>query len=416
MFTDASKAQLFPYLFNMINNTGNSIDASLSETTHYFSFQNGLKSALNHKDPISNDTVGVINIHHPIFKYDQECGPKGTQTIMDIMENWKNDAHIKGIVLDVNSGGGQASGNSEFAEYIHNYPKPVVTFTKDTIGSAAYYFASACNAIIAHKHADYIGCIGSMFYSVNIEGVLEKKGATINELYADLSPEKNKQSRALKKGNQRPLIEHILNPSAEQFHEDVQLYRPQISELALKGDIFSPSSALKEGLIDEIGTLNTAINKVFELASANDDNSNNNNSNKKTMSKLNVPLIEAVIGSQFSEGETENGIILSDDEALKVEQQLADNNQTLATANKSIETLEASAATLDLTIKNALETAGVENPESFSNEEGITQLASLVVKYGAQDGASTTQVGETTDPEGFEGVATQKLQSTINNL
>ena len=423
MFTNSSKSVLLPFLFQMISNKGLTLEGSLSETSHYFSFQSGSKSVLNHSDPLSSDTVGVINIHHPIFKYDQQCGPKGTQTIINMMEGWKGEAYIKGVVLDVNSGGGQASGCSEFAEYIDNYSKPVVTFTKDTIGSAAYYFSSASDAIIAHKHADFIGCIGSMFYSVNVEGILTKKGATINELYADLSPEKNKQSRELNKGNERPLIEHILNPSAQQFHDDVKKYRPQISESALKGDIFSPSAALSKGLIDEIGTLESAIDKVFELAKATPDNSKTNNSKKKTMNKLNVPLMEAIIGSPFSEGETENGIILTDDDALAIENRLSENDTAISNAEIESQTstdriteLEAESSTVTTAIQNALARAEVEGASGMSNEQGILALSALIAEYGSEDGAQTTRILSTTDTgQSTDIISGVDISAAMNN-
>ena len=424
MFTDNGKNQLLPFLLSMIDTSEKSVKSSLPETSHYFLFQNGLKSNLNHSDPISNDTVGVINIHHPIFKYDQECGPKGTQSIMNMMEKWKNESHIKGVVLDVNSSGGQASGTSEFAEYIDNYSKPVVTFTKDIIGSAAYYFASSSDAIIAHKYADFIGCIGSMFYSVNMEGILEKKGAIINEFYADISPDKNKQSRELKNGNERPLIEHILNPSAQQFQDDVKKYRPQISELALKGDIFSPSVALSEGLIDEIGTLESAIDKVFELAKkASNNNGNINKLKINKMSKLNVPLIEAVIGSSFSQGENETGVLLTDQQVLAIENNLAKNNTMISNASakekisdEKTTKLENENTTVTTAIQNALIKAGVNNAAEMTNEQGIESLSALITEYGSQDGEVATNPLNVGTSSNFEGSVNQKLKSTLNNL
>lgn len=422
MFADNTKSQLFPFLFGMLNN-GNLVNASLSKTSHYFSFQSGLKTATNHSDPLKEDSVAVINIHHPIFKYDQECGPKGTQTIMEILEDWKTDTNIKGVVFNMNSGGGQASGNSEFAEYVFNYPKPVVTFTKDVIGSAAYFMASGSKFIIAHKFADFIGCIGSMYYNVNVEGVLKKKGATINEFYADISPDKNKQTRALNKGDERPLIEHMLNPSAQQFHNEIKKYRPQISDLALKGDVFSPKASLSEGLIDEIGTLQTAINKVFELAKATNNNSNTNNSKKKTMSKLNVPLIEAVIGSSFSEGETENGIILTDEQALAIENRLSENDSAIANAtteatasSETIAALEAQNTTTTTAIQNALAAAEVANAAEMSNEEGINTLSALVEEYGSGDGAPTTKnLRKTETDEADHIVGGIDISGALNN-
>ena len=249
-----------------------------------------------------------------------------------------------------------------------------------------------------------------MFYSVNIDGVIEKAGGTINEFYADLSPEKNIQSRELKKGNERPLIETILNPSAQQFHDDMKQYRPQLTEKALKGDIFSPQNALKEGLIDAIGTLQSVINNVFEASKATNNNSNTNNSKNNTMSKLNVPLIEAVIGSSFTEGETENGIILTDEQATALENRLSENDNAISiseteatTSTERITELEATNTTVTTAIQNALTTAEVEGAENMSNEEGIVALSALLVEYGSKDGGQLTNTLNTIDDDSDNG-------------
>lgn len=405
MFADNSKTVLFPYLFQILNGKSVVLKETLPKTTHFFQSNTGLQTSNSTISSLPEvQSVAVINIHHPIFKYDQECGPRGTQSIINLLESWKTEDSVAGVVLNVNSGGGQASGNAEFAEYINAYSKPIEVFTKDIIGSAAYYFSAASKKITAHKHADFIGCIGSMFYSVNIDGVIEKAGGTINEFYADLSPEKNIQSRELKKGNERPLIETILNPSAQQFHNDMKQYRPQLTEKALKGDIFSPQNALKEGLIDAIGTLQSVIKNVFEASKATNNNSNTNNSKNKTMSKLNVPLIEAVIGSSFTEGETENGIILTDEQATAIESRLSENDNAISTAETEATTsteriteLEATNTTVTTAIQNALATAEVDGAATMSNEEGIVALSALVAEYGSKDGDTTTTVMNSTD-------------------
>lgn len=405
MFADNSKSILYPYLFQLINGKNVLIQNTLPPTTHFFQSSTGMQSTANTE--VQSSSVAVIKMHHPIFKYDQECGPRGTQSIMGLMEAWKEDSNIAGVVLDVNSGGGQASGNAEFAEYINSYPKPVEVFTKDVIGSAAYYFSAAANKITAHKFADFVGCIGSMYHSVNLEGVIKQKGGAINEFYADLSPEKNLQSRELKKGNERPLIEKLLNPSAEQFHLDMKKYRPQLTEKALKGDIFSPEEALKEGLIDELGTLQSVIQSVFNASKNHKPNNTNNlnNSNQSRMSKLNVPLIEAAIGSTFSSGETENGIILNDEQAKAIENILQENATENTALKSEVETVTATVATLtqkqtevSAAITAALTTAEVENAASLSEADGIVALSNLVAEYGAKDGAAPTKTkGDGTD-------------------
>jgi protease-4 len=388
MFTDNSKTVLYPFLFSLIKGNTYFNKETLNTTTLSYLNASGNKSDSNNFN--SNEkSVVLLNVHHPIFKYDQTCGPKGTQTIIQMMEAWKNENSIAGVLFDVNSGGGQASGNSEFAEYLNTYPKPTGVYTNDTIGSAAYYFSAGSKFIVANKHADFIGCIGTMYSKLNVEGILLKKGATLQEFYSDLSPEKNLQSRELKKGNEKPLIEKFLNPHASKFHSDLKKYRPQISEKALKGDVFSPEEALENGLIDEIGTLQTAIDKVFALAKA----TSNSNINSNNMSKeIKAPSIQNALGYETPFQSNENGVFLQEAELDTLETALttANTNVTNITAEK--ETAETSVSDANKSIDAALETAEIDFTPEMSLSEKINLLEAQRKEFAGKAGGGKTVV------------------------
>lgn len=341
--------------------------------------------------------VLVLSLKNPIYKYNQECGPRGTKSKQQIMVRYESDPNCKGIVLDIDSGGGQVSGTPEFHDFIKNYSKPVVAYTDGMMCSAAYYIGSASNHIIANKRADAIGSIGTMIHFVDMTGVYEKKGAKIVTEYATKSTNKNKDFEDLLKGNPEGYIKNQLDPITEIFHADMNSARPSLNSEVLTGGTYNSEISLNNGLIDEIGTLQTAIDKVFSLAKATNTNSNTNNSKNKTMSKLNVPLIEAVIGSSFTEGETENGIILTDEQATAIENRLSENDNAITTATTkatksatTITDLTATNTTVTTAIQNALVTAEVDGAAAMSNEEGIVALSALVAEYGGKDGAGVT--------------------------
>lgn len=419
MFAGNSQTALYPYLFNVLNGKSVSTKNTMAATVFKYQSKDGVVATINNNKAPNTSSVAVINIHHPIFKYDQECGPKGTQSIMNVLDAWKTEPSILGVVLNVNSGGGQASGTAEFAEYLSTYPKPIEVFTKDVIGSAAYYFSAATNKITAHKHADFIGCIGTMWHSVNLEGVIKKKGGLVNEIYSDLSPEKNKQSRALKKGDPKPLIEKILNPHAQKFHEDMKTYRPTITDKALKGDVYNPKEALQEGLIDALGTLDDVVESIFNSVNK------NNNKPQNTMSELKIPFIEKAIGDSFSNGEKESGILLQEDQATLLESVLKDNQEKIdgltLKSNSSIElvnTLQDHKTAVTTAIQAALKEAEVEDCETMSNEDGIKALSGLIKLYGGKDGASLTTVTATTNQvenENVKHVSGVNLDAAMNN-
>jgi protease-4 len=394
MINQSSKAALMPFLLSILKGQNISSD-SLEPTKFLFADASGNFQSLENSEGLSiqQNSVAIVNIHHPIFKYDQTCGPKGTQSIMQTLREFEANPNIKGVVLDFNSGGGQASGNAEFFDFIKDYSKPVVSFTKDMIGSAAYYMASASDFIIAHKHADFIGSIGTMFSKIDIQGALKKQGVEVIEEYSDLSPDKNKLSRSLAAGDTSVLIKEYLNPMASQFHEAVKSARPNITEKALKGDIFNPKQSLKEGLIDQIGTLQNAIDKVFEISKA------NTNTNSQTMSK-NYSSIQETLGLEVAfESNNDAGFFLSEEQMETLENKISGIPASIEAATKPLnatitdfqETVRIASekeTAISASITAALTTADIT--EELNGADAITALAKKVVEYGQLDGSKHT--------------------------
>lgn len=416
-FIDEQYGQsLLPSLFSILQGNALSVP-TIKAPEAFISNKNGTVAANNFDADANKDNyVLILSLKDPIYKYNQECGPSGTKTKQRIMERYESDPTCKGVVLDIDSGGGQVSGTAEFYDFIKNYSKPVVAYTDGMMCSAAYYIGSAASHIVANKRVDAIGSIGTMINFIDMTGAYEKIGAKIITEYATKSTEKNKDFEDLLKGDPKGYIKNVLDPITDDFHTDMKAVRKNLSEDVLKGGTFNSQASLKNGLIDEIGTMQTAINKVFALAKKSPKNSNLNNSKQNTMSKLNVPLIEAAIGSAFSEGETENGILLTDEQANAIEALLATNAQAIADAQtaaaaniEAITGLVAAAkeATTNATavttaIQNALTTAEVENAATLSNEEGITALSALVAEYGGKDGGKPSNAPASTDDQGSD--------------
>lgn len=379
MFSNSTGNILIPYLLNILK--GNEITSGLSKTNILVANSSGI-TLLNNKNQKTNKTesVAIIKIHHPIFKYDQNCGPSGTQTIISILDEFKSDKDIIGVVIDYNSGGGQSSGTRETALYIHNYPKPIVSYSNDIVGSAAYYMFSAGKYRMLNENADFVGCIGTMAEGVNLKGVIKKQGGEVYEIYSDLSPEKNLQSRKLEEGNDRPYIEKFLNPNAAKFQQDVKSFIPTISEKALLGDIFSPEDALQEGMIDGFGTLQDAINKVYELAQINNSNSNNK------MTSKSLPAIEAVLGLEAPLAITDNGSFLNEGHETVNNRlvELQNENSTLKEQNKDTSALDT--ATTKLTEANQTISSVETSVDDILAKAGMAVEGSLTDKLNAISG------------------------------
>lgn len=95
-----------------------------------------------------------------------------------------NDASIKEIVLDINSGGGSATGCKELADFIFQAReiKPITAIVNYCAFSAAYFIASACSKIIISETSG-VGSIGVILEHMEMSKLEENAGVKFTTLY-----------------------------------------------------------------------------------------------------------------------------------------------------------------------------------------------------------------------------------------
>lgn len=344
--------------------------------------------------------INVLSIKTPLFKYDQMCGPSGTRSMTRILKEWEANENVVGVILDIDCPGGQVSGLAEFADFLHNYSKPIVSYTDGLMASAAYYVAAATDHIVANPNADLIGSIGTMLTYVNLDGIIEAEGGVIKDIYATGSTRKNEEHRAMKEGSDALLIKNLLDPSRDKFVADVNLYRPGIDASVFEGAVYAPADALALNLVNELGTLQTAFDKVIALSNASKPKQTLNNT--LNMNTKQLPNVQAVLGLDAPLASTEeNGSYLNFEQLDAIETHI----ETLEASNVSLqEAIDASV--LDTSIQDQLVVAqssvtGMEAsidtllvsaglPVEGTIEEKTIALNAKVLEMGSKDGASHT--------------------------
>jgi protease-4 len=348
--------------------------------------------------------INVLSIKTPLFKYDQMCGPSGTRSMMRVLKEWESNDNVIGVVLDIDCPGGQVSGLAEFSEFLANYSKPIVSYTDGLTASAAYYVAASSKYIVSNKNADFIGSIGTMLSYVDLDGIYEQMGAVIKDIYATGSTRKNEESRAMKDTNSDALlIKNILDPARDKFVADVKKFRSNIDESVFEGAIYVPEEALYLNLIDELGTLQTAFDKVIELSKAKKSSNQKPNTNMNTKS---LPKLEAVLGLEASLALTDDGSYLNEGQLEAIEASLNTASETSATlqtqlddANANHQTaLEAvngqlteaqtNATAMETSVNAIMENLGLQVAGTLT--EKLTAINAKSIEVGKQDGASTT--------------------------
>jgi len=380
-------ASHLPLVFNILNGKTSFSKEDKPEPIITYMGLNGSSSEAS----TSTQQVALLSIKNPIVKHDQFCGPQGTKSMMRELEALKNNDTIAGIALDIDSGGGQAYGTPEFHDYLRDYPKPIVAYTDGLMCSAAYYIGSAASHIVANKRAEAIGSIGAYTQILDLTGFYEKKGAKLHTIYASKSTDKNKAYRDAIAGDYDAYVKTELDPLVETFHADMLSARPDLSAATLKGGTWNGEAALKEGLVDELGTLQTAIDKVFELS--------NKNTTNKTVMSTERKNIQAVLSLDAPLAATENGSYLNDEQLNTIEDALSNNAATLqtandatATANQTVTDMETANTTIVNSVNAQLNLKG--DAKAANVTDAVTALNNHIETLGEQPGETHTKIKE----------------------
>lgn len=292
-----------------------------------------LKGSNQDNDNANNPKkIAVVPIIGAITKYDQACGPSGLKTKMQFLQNAAQDPSIGAIILKIDSPGGEGSFLDVFASEIRSIQKPVLAYIEGIAASAGYWIASQADEIYASSTMDFVGSIGAYVTYADYKNYFERKGILIKEVYADLSPEKNKFFHDLfKEEPDDAIVKNNLNQLVEKFHADINLKRNISDSHALAGAIFQGQDALDTNLVDDFLSFNAVVNRAFTLIHQ------NQNSNAMATKEKNYAHIALTLGLETQTIVlTDNHASLSEDHLNTIDEQL----HALASANDAVNSLQ----------------------------------------------------------------------------
>lgn len=220
--------------------------------------------AYGYQNPTQEQRVVVIPVKGVIMKYDY-CWDMGMITFERILNQAWQDPEVGAIVLDVDSGGGQATYMDHVAGLLRQIreDKPVLTHISGVCASAAYYFAAQSTKIYASSKLDYVGSIGTMcsLWKPNENSTSDY---VMLDFYATKSTEKNKDYQDAIDGKPQALIAS-LDKYNEEFHANVRAGRPNLDESCYTGICVLADEAEKLGMIDGIKRLDDVVAEAFSL-------------------------------------------------------------------------------------------------------------------------------------------------------
>src|SRR5438132_4467585 len=181
------------------------------------------------------------------------------------------DKHVKAVVLRINSPGGAVTASDimyqDLLHFRHETNKPVVACMMDVAASGAYYLAMASDRIYAHA-TTVTGSIGVIMSLYNASGLLTKIGVTSDPVKSGPNKDIGNPARPMTK-EEREILQNMVNSFYDQFVQVVvkgrQLPEERVRALA-DGRIYTGLDAKKQGLVDEVGYLEDALQAAMDLA------------------------------------------------------------------------------------------------------------------------------------------------------
>ncbi len=188
----------------------------------------------------------------------------GSDTMVKAIREAADDATVKAIVLRIDSPGGSALASDLMWKELKRCKKPVIASMGDVAASGGYYIAMGASKIFAEP-GTITGSIGVIGGKLAMKGLWEKAGITSEVisrganagLFSD-EPFSDGQKKAFKAMMEDVYDQFLSKALAGRHAAGQKMTREQLEKLA-GGRVWTGRQAKKNGLIDELGTLEDAI-------------------------------------------------------------------------------------------------------------------------------------------------------------
>jgi protease-4 len=190
-------------------------------------------------------------------------------SFVKLLHKVQDDSGIKGVIVRVNSPGGEVTASAEIwhAMNVLSKKKPMVISMSDDAASGGYYMVMTGDPVVAYP-GTLTGSIGVVFGKPNLHGLYDKLGidkelisrghfAAIDSDYGGLNPEGRAKLREGIDADYRAFVTKVADSRKRTFNE--------IEPLA-QGRVWLGQQAKQNGLVDELGGLDRAVELIKQRA------------------------------------------------------------------------------------------------------------------------------------------------------
>ncbi len=224
--------------------------------------------------PDTRDRIAVLVAEGEIRSGKSEEGVIGSETMIKEIIKLRDNDRVKAVVLRVNSPGGEGLASDDIWRELEilNEKKPLVASMSDMAASGGYYISMGSDYIFAEPTTitGSIGVFALLFDMTDFFG--NKLGITRDAVntgeYSDImSPLKPMSD------GERDIVQSFADRFYDTFTKKAAngrgMEQDQIKEVG-EGRVWSGVQAKDLGLVDELGGLESALNKAAQLAEIDD--------------------------------------------------------------------------------------------------------------------------------------------------
>lgn len=217
------------------------------------------------KGEIPQNSIALLQLSG-VMRSQSAMSSPGIDSFVEDLMNAYNHPNVMGIIIETNSGGGESLAGNMLNSAIQDRNKPVVGFGH-LVASAAYRALSGADEIIASSEASEFGSIGTM---ISLDSkILNKYRSRFADFYGGSAPGKNSDFRAAISGDFSGIqkrVDELTLSFQNQIKASRQLRGSEntINE-TVNGSMFNAIESKKRGLVDMVGTMQTAVKRVKAL-------------------------------------------------------------------------------------------------------------------------------------------------------
>ncbi|MDM3448000.1 S49 family peptidase [Citrobacter sp. Cb027] len=205
--------------------------------------------------PVTGSLVHRLGAMRPF------SGMTGYDGITACLQQAMADPSVRGVLLDIDSPGGQSAGAFDCADMIYRLrdKKPIWALCNDTACSAAMLLAAACSRRLVTQ-TSRTGSIGVMMAHASFAGQLAQSGVDITLIYSGTHKVDGNQFSALP-AEIREGFQQRIDAARVMFAEKVAQYTGLAVDvvMATEAAVFDGRNGIDAGLADELVNASDAI-------------------------------------------------------------------------------------------------------------------------------------------------------------